>query len=79
VAGKYRETLWWTSIGLDYLFRILFIGFKPAVHRYAVNIEHHVERYGLLTIVVLGEVVVGFLFTSKSSSLYAPIAYVHTF
>lgn len=42
--------------------------FKPK-YKVAINIEHHVERYGLLTLIVIGEVVVGFLWESKSPVL----------
>ncbi|KAJ3088214.1 hypothetical protein HK102_009287 [Quaeritorhiza haematococci] len=71
VDPSYRVMLWWLSWACDFAFfhsLIAYARIVRPVHRIALNIEHHVERLGLLTVVVLGEMVVGLLWSSSSTN-----------
>ncbi|KAI8906298.1 bacterial low temperature requirement A protein-domain-containing protein [Gorgonomyces haynaldii] len=48
---------------------------RNAKYRTAVNIEHMTERYGLLMVIVLGEIVLSFLFDHSSSKVNQNIGY----
>ena len=55
VSSEYREGLWWASAILDLVLSIVAILFiQRCEYRVTLNIEHHTERLGLLTLVVLG-------------------------
>ena len=52
-----RELLWWISAALELILSNAAMYIIELVHceyRVAVNIEHHTERLGLLTLVVIG-------------------------
>ena len=78
-----RTLLWWIGILLDYIFFFIAVAigrnFFQSQPKVALNIEHHTERHGLLTLIgillltlVIGEVVVGFLWDSSTSYLTLP-------
>ncbi len=55
---EYRELLWWLSAILDLVLSnaaFYIIEMAHCKFRVAVNIEHHTERLGLLTLIVVGE------------------------
>ncbi|KAJ3329513.1 hypothetical protein HDU76_007747 [Blyttiomyces sp. JEL0837] len=67
-----RVILWWSGFFWDtviYGFVIYISRVFKFKYRVAINIEHHTERIGLLVIIVLGEVVVSLLWSSKQSSM----------
>lgn len=82
---SYRYALWGASAILDYgsvffsvIASYILLGKRK---RYAINIEHQTERMGLLTLIVIGEIVVAFVFakprflwTSNSSEPQKPYA-----
>lgn len=69
VDAQYRSALWWLAFALEFGLRFIAL----AAMRYLVknpnfilvNIEHETERYSLLTLVVIGEMVVGFLWSGN--------------
>ncbi|KAJ3126972.1 hypothetical protein HK098_006939 [Nowakowskiella sp. JEL0407] len=77
-----KMALWWTAWAVELASAILpFLLFTvkqfKSKYRFALNIEHQTERMGLLTLVVLGEVVIGILWDSPNSEL--TVAYGATF
>jgi hypothetical protein len=66
-----RRLLWWVSFVLDFgslcfsflMARLLRKWFR---FRLALNIEHFVERLGLFTLIVIGEVIVSLLWSSDN-------------
>ncbi|KXS10423.1 hypothetical protein M427DRAFT_508762 [Gonapodya prolifera JEL478] len=81
-----RIVLWWIAIVMEYsvawiaiffgrnaqrnLPKSLGINFYP---RFAINIEHFSERYGLFVILALGEGLVSIVSPSPSTNVYDPI------
>ncbi|KAJ3217420.1 hypothetical protein HDU67_008003 [Dinochytrium kinnereticum] len=73
--SSYTPILWWSAFLAEQFvqnFLILFMR-KLALpkwtrFRVAFNIEHHIERFGFFTIIMLGEVVVNILFDSYTSN-----------
>ncbi|KAI8813990.1 bacterial low temperature requirement A protein-domain-containing protein [Cladochytrium replicatum] len=65
-----RYWLWWAAfiVEISMLYGGLQIATKvfKVKYRFALNIEHYSERYGLLTLIVLGEIVVSLLWDSSS-------------
>ncbi|KAI9139392.1 bacterial low temperature requirement A protein-domain-containing protein [Paraphysoderma sedebokerense] len=77
---EYQMTLWWISSVLDITSQaqsILLAKFGIRLkYRIALNIEHYTERFGLLSIIVIGEVVVNILFDSDAP--YLSMGYLAT-
>ncbi|RKO89499.1 bacterial low temperature requirement A protein-domain-containing protein [Blyttiomyces helicus] len=71
VDEKWHTMLWWLAIGLDYFGRVVLLLFYRYVYhpKIAVNIEHAAERLGLLTLIMLGEVVVSILWDSTDEQI----------
>ncbi|KAJ3190871.1 hypothetical protein HK101_008289 [Irineochytrium annulatum] len=70
-ANETRMALWWLGFAIDtFAFVIVIVIFKmfpdKSMWRYrvAVNIEHATERWAGLTMVILGEMVIGLLWAS---------------
>ncbi|KAI8813090.1 bacterial low temperature requirement A protein-domain-containing protein [Cladochytrium replicatum] len=65
-----RYWLWWAAfiVEIGGLYGGLQLATKvfKVKYRFALNIEHYSERYGLLTLIVLGEIVVSLLWDSSS-------------
>ncbi|KAJ3125741.1 hypothetical protein HK098_008263 [Nowakowskiella sp. JEL0407] len=77
-----KMALWWTSLAIEFTanfipYALNVLPSMRAKYRFALNIEHQTERMGLLTLVVLGEVVIGILWDSPNSELTS--AYGATF
>ncbi|KAJ3310216.1 hypothetical protein HDU76_003422 [Blyttiomyces sp. JEL0837] len=75
LPASYRPALWWTGFLVEQFVQNVFlimmrrwIPKKWLRYRFAFNIEHHAERFGLLTLIVLGEVVVAILWDSEIPS-----------
>ncbi|KAJ3196255.1 hypothetical protein HK101_009626 [Irineochytrium annulatum] len=73
LADAYRPALWWSGFLVELAAQnLLILVFRHYIpkrfmkYRLALNIEHHSERFGLLTLMVLGEVVVAILWDSSS-------------
>ncbi|KAJ3039490.1 hypothetical protein HDV00_012170 [Rhizophlyctis rosea] len=64
-GGEGREWIWWVGLVMD------LVGWGVPL---AMNIEHCWERFGLLTMIVLGELVVSILWTSKDDQFEATYA-----
>ncbi len=87
VSSEYREALWWSSAILDRVLSIaamLLTKIFDCKYRVALNIEHHTERLGLLTLVVLGTfLVLRYSFNSvyqvKCVSRFSSIQMIRTF
>lgn len=55
---KYRIPLWWIGLVADFVSRFLVYAlryFFGGKYRLAFNIEHHWERFGLFTMIMLGK------------------------
>ncbi|KAI9202282.1 bacterial low temperature requirement A protein-domain-containing protein [Polychytrium aggregatum] len=70
LPAAYRTPLWWISslcdLFLPSMCALATRRYLKISHRLAINIEHNTERYGALTLIVIGEIVVGFLWDSPS-------------
>ncbi|KAI9146441.1 bacterial low temperature requirement A protein-domain-containing protein [Paraphysoderma sedebokerense] len=80
LSRDYQLRLWWASTILDLLSALqstILVRFGIKLkYRLALNIEHFTERFGLLTIIVIGEMVVSILFDSDAP--YVSSGYIAT-
>jgi low temperature requirement protein LtrA len=77
----YRILLWYLAFALELCVKFGILGIsiafelhKKIKHRMAYNIEHYSERFGLFTIIMIGEVCMGCsLFHSNTDCLWLPL------